>query len=318
MHRIEFTQIGGFKVGNAQNYDAMTGVTALVFDGPNVAGIDISGGGPAARESFLFSPLANPQSITALLLSGGSAYGLAASAGAMAYLEEHNMGYHLGDIVVPIVPQSCIFDLGIGSSSVRPDFDMGYKACADSVNNRAVSGNIGGGTGASVGKLYGMSRSQKAGIGYYAVQLGELKMGAVVIVNALGDIFDYRDGTKVAGLLTADRKEFASLEEELYCAQKKITAGTNTTIGAVITNGDFTQQQMCKIAAMTRSAFGRSINPVGTSGDGDTIYAVSTGKVKSNPDLAGTLACRVLSEAILDAVKSAKMEESEYLSKIRK
>ena len=125
MHRIEFTQIGGFKVGNAQNYDAMTGVTALVFDGPNVAGIDISGGGPAARESFLFSPLANPQSITALLLSGGSAYGLAASAGAMAYLEEHNMGYHLGDIVVPIVPQSCIFDLGIGSSSVRPDFDMG-------------------------------------------------------------------------------------------------------------------------------------------------------------------------------------------------
>ena len=193
----------------------------------------------AARESFLFSPLANPQSITALLLSGGSAYGLAASAGAMAYLEEHNMGYHLGDIVVPIVPQSCIFDLGIGSSSVRPDFDMGYKACADSVNNRAVSGNIGGGTGASVGKLYGMSRSQKAGIGYYAVQLGELKMGAVVIVNALGDIFDYRNGTKVAGLLTADRKEFASLEEELYCAQKKITAGTNTTIGAVITNGDF-------------------------------------------------------------------------------
>ena len=236
----------------------------------------------------------------------------------MAYLEEHNMGYHLGDIVVPIVPQSCIFDLGLGSSSVRPDFDMGYKACADSVNNRAVSGNIGGGTGASVGKLYGMSRSQKAGIGYYAVQLGELKMGAVVIVNALGDIFDYRNGTKVAGLLTADRKEFASLEEELYCAQKKITAGTNTTIGAVITNGDFTQQQMCKIAAMTRSALGRSINPVGTSGDGDTIYAVSTGNVKSNPDLAGTLACRVLSEAILDAVKSAKMEESEYLSKIRK
>ena len=143
-------------------------------------------------------------------------------------------------------------------------------------------------------------------------------MGAVVIVNALGDIFDYRNGTKVAGLLTADRKEFASLEEELYCAQKKIIAGTNTTIGAVITNGDFTQQQMCKIAAMTRSALGRSINPVGTSGDGDTIYAVSTGKVKSNPDLAGTLACRVLSEAILDAVKSAKMEESEYLSKIRK
>ncbi len=318
LKEIKITDMKGFRFGNAQNYDAMTGVTAVVFDKPNVCGIDISGGGPAARESYLFTPLAAQQSVTALLLSGGSAYGLAASVGAMKYLEERNMGYHLGNLVVPIVPQSCIFDLGIGSSTVRPDAEMGYAACVDAENNNAVSGNIGGGTGGTAGKIFGMARAQKTGIGYHAVQLGELQMGAVVIVNAFGDIFDYSNGQKIAGAMNEDRSEFVSLEETLYQGQYRIQEKTNTTIGAVFTNGDFTQQEMCKIAAMTRSALGRSINPVGTGGDGDTIYAISTGGVKSNYNLAGTLACRVLSEAIIDAVKSAKMSDEEYLSKIRR
>lgn len=311
--KIDFKEIEGLRIGNAQNYEAMTGVTALVFDKPNVCGVDISGGGPAARENYLFTPLAAQQSVTALLLSGGSAYGLEAACGAMKYLEERDMGYHLGPMVVPIVPQSCIFDLGIGSYKIRPDIEMGYQACVDAEKNNPVSGNIGGGTGATVGKLFGMKRAQKAGIGYAALQAGPLKIGAVVIVNAFGDIFDYRDGRKVAGVMNEERTAFVDFEENFYGWQLKIPQGQNTTIGAVIMNGDFTQQQMSKIAAMTRSALGRSINPVGTGGDGDTIYAISTGEVKSDPNLAGTLACRALSEAILDAVYSAKMDDSEYL-----
>ena len=311
--KINISDIGGFRIGNAQDYDAMTGVTAIVFDVPNTCGIDISGGGPAARESYLFTPLAAKQSVTALLLSGGSAYGLAASTGAMKYLEERNMGFHLGNIVVPIVPQSCIFDLGIGSAKVRPDFQMGYDACVAAENNNPVSGSVGGGTGATVGKIRGMARSQKAGIGYAAFQVGELKMGAVVIVNALGDIFDWKNGEKIAGLLTEDRKSFVSLEEEMYKIQESIPHGMNTTIGAVITNGDFSQQEMTKIAYMTRAALGRSINPVGTGADGDTIYAISVGGVKSDVNIAGTLACRTLSEAIIDAVESSRMNDADYL-----
>ncbi len=314
---IPFAELEGFRVGNAQDYNAMTGVTALVFDVPNVCGIDISGGGPAARESYLFTPLAYRQSVTALLLGGGSAYGLAASAGAMKYLEEHNMGYHLGPLVVPIVPQSCIFDLGIGSSAVRPDFDMGYEACRSAEKSNPRSGNIGGGTGATVGKIMGMERSQKAGIGYCALKAGDLKIGAVVIVNAFGDIFDFTTGKKIAGTMNEERTAFADTEDLLYGAQVKIQEGMNTTIGAVITNGDCTQQEMCKIAAMTRAGLSRSINPVGTSGDGDTVYAISTGGIKSDPNIAGTLASRALSMAITDAVKSAAMPDTDFLPLVK-
>ena len=313
---ISITDIGGFRIGNAQDYDAMTGVTAIVFDRKNTAGIDISGGGPAARESFLFTPLSYKQSITALLLSGGSAYGLAAATGAMQYLEEHGMGYRLADMVIPIVPQSCIFDLST-KTKVRPDAKMGYAACKDAERNALPqSGNVGGGCGASVGKLCGLKRAQKSGIGYYALQVGELKVGAIVIVNALGDVFDFRNGKKVAGAMNAERTAFIDSEEVLYSMQEgmqnKIQEGKNTTIGAVITNAKFSQQEMCKIAAMTRAGLARSINPVGTSADGDTVYAVSCGDIKSDYNLVGTLASRVLSMAILDAVSSSKMTEEEY------
>ncbi|MBP5696985.1 MAG: P1 family peptidase [Treponema sp.] len=316
LKEISIKDIGGFRIGNAQNYDAMTGVTAIVFDRENTAGIDISGGGPAARESYLFTPLAYKQSITALLLSGGSAYGLAAATGAMQYLEEHRMGYRLMDMVIPIVPQSCIFDLST-KTKVRPDAKMGYDACQNAeLDALPKSGNVGGGCGASVGKICGLKRAQKSGIGYYALQVGHLKVGAVVIVNALGDVFDFRSGKKVAGAMNAERTAFMDSEEELYSMQNKIqqklTEGTNTTIGAIITNASFSQQEMCKIAAMSRSGLARSINPVGTSADGDTVYAVSCGGVKSDCNLVGTLASRVLSMAILDAVTSSKMTEEEY------
>ena len=319
--KIDFCDVGGFRVGNAQNYEAMTGVTALVFDKKNVCGVDIRGGGPAARENFLFSPLSYQQSVTALLLSGGSAYGLASADGAMKYCEEHDMGYRLKNIVVPIVPQSCIFDLGIGSSKVRPDSQMGYDACKNAEggkNSGAISGNAGAGTGATVGKIFGMLQAQKSGIGYSAVQCGKLKVGAVIVVNALGDIFDFRTAQKIAGAVDAERKNFLSVEETLCASAIRAQEGMNTTIGAVVMNGKLSQQELCKVAAMTRAAFGRSINPVGTTADGDTMYAVSTGDVPVDVNAAGALACRVVSEAIIDAVKSARMDDEEFISLVKK
>lgn len=316
LKKIDIREIEGVRFGNAQNFDAMTGVTALVFDRANTCGIDISGGGPAARESFLFTPLAYKQSVTALLLSGGSAYGLEAASGAMRYLEEREMGYKIGKGVVPIVPQSCIFDLS-AVSKVRPDIQMGYDACLDAEKNAEVkSGNFGGGTGASVGKICGLRQAQKAGIGYAAFSLGPLQVGAVVIVNAFGDIFDFEKGVKVAGLMDEGRKHFLSTEEVLYKNILKVREGENTTIGAVLTNAAFSQQECCKIASMTRAAFARSINPVGTTGDGDTMYAISLADEKNNLkvdiNLVGILACRAVSTAILDAVKSASMGEDDY------
>lgn len=337
MEKIDIRELDGVRFGNAQSYEGMTGVTALVFDAPNLCGIDISGGGPAARESFLFTPLACKKSVDALLLSGGSAYGLEAASGAMRYLEERGRGYPVGGLVVPIVPQSCIFDLGFGGGKIRPDIRMGYEACRDAEKNRPVSGSVGGGTGATVGKIFGMARAQKSGIGYAAYKAGGLKMGAVVIVNALGDVFDFRSGKKVAGALDETRTRFASCEDAVYAMQERLSAhggaergadggerraeslhgGANTTIGAVITNGDFSQQALCKIAAMTRSALARSVNPVGTDADGDTVYAVSTGGAAADVNAAGLLACRCLSEAILDAVTASKMSDAEYLKYIQ-
>ena len=163
-----------------------------------------------------------------------------------------------------------------------------------------------------------MAQSQKSGIGYYAVQCGDLKVGAVVIVNALGDVFDYRTGKKIAGTLNKQRTEFIDGEDLMYERAAALANGTNTTIGAVITNAQLSQQEMCKVAAMTRSALARCINPVGTTADGDTVYAVSVGKVPSDVNVVGTLASRVLSEAILDAVKSSAMDDAEYLKLLPK
>lgn len=315
--RIKITDIEGIRIGNAQDYDAMTGVTVILFDVENNGGVDVSGGGPASREVHLLSPVTNRNSLHALVLSGGSAYGLDASGGVMRYLEERGKGLHVANAIVPLVCQSCIFDLGIGNGKVRPDADMAYKACENAEQNEAISGNVGAGTGASVGKLLGIHRAQKSGIGYYAVQIGELKVGAVVVVNAVGDIFDYKTGRKIAGMLTEDRTEFADAEEVMFQIKAEGAEGANTTIGAVFTNAAFDKANMNKIASMARSAYSRCINPVGTMADGDTIYAMSVGKVKADINMVGTLAATVLSEAILDAVRSAKMEEKEFLSKFK-
>ncbi|MBS6396099.1 MAG: P1 family peptidase [Clostridiales bacterium] len=307
VREIPVTEMKGLRIGNAQDDCAKTGVTVLLFDQGAKVGVDVSGGGPASRETHLASPVTADNPVNAIVLSGGSAYGLAAGDGVMRYLEEHGIGFDTGYARVPLVCQSCIYDLGYGSAKVRPDAGMGYRACVDAGNSVPVSGNTGAGTGATVGKLYGMERSVKAGLGIHAVAVGALQMAAVVVVNALGDIYDPKTGQKVAGLRSEDGLSFVDTCQELYKISRRRDLFTgNTTIGAVVTNGSFSKAEMSKIASMTRNAYARCINPVGTLADGDTIYAASLGEVEADINMAGTLAAEVMAEAILKAVYAVK------------
>lgn len=302
MTRISLTEIEGVRIGNAQDKEAKTGVTVLLFEDGARVGVDISGGGPASRETPLTSPVTADNPIHAIVLSGGSAFGLAASDGVMRYLEEHGIGFDTGYAKIPLVCQSCIYDLGCGRADIRPDAAMGYAACISAEQNYPESGNIGGGTGATVGKLYGMARAMKGGLGIYAVSVGQLKMAAVVVVNALGDIYDIEKGEQLAGLLTEDLQGFADTCQEFYLINKKKELfQSNTTIAAVITNGKFSKTEMTKIASMARNAYARCIRPVGTMADGDTIYAASVGEVEADINMAGTLAAEVLGRAIKEA-----------------
>ena len=306
IREIAITDMPEVSIGNVQSVEAKTGVTVLLFDKKGaVVGVDISGGGPASRETPLTSPVTADNPINAIVLSGGSAYGLAAADGVMRCLEDHGIGFETGYARVPLVCQSCIYDLGYGSATVRPDSAMGYAACEKALAGGNPScGSVGAGTGATVGKICGMERAMKSGLGMYAVELGELRMAAVVVVNALGDIFDPSTGKKIAGLLTADGTSFGDSCEELWKMGRRENLFTgNTTIGAVFTNGKFNKAQMNKIASMTRNAYARCINPVGTMADGDSIYAASAGDVEADLNVAGTLAAYVMERAIVAAIR---------------
>ena len=308
MKEISIREIENIKIGNAENSAAGTGCTVLLFEQGAPAGLDVRGGGPASRESELLKPLASAEVIHAVLLSGGSAFGLDAAGGVMQYLEERDIGFDVGITKVPLVCQSCLFDLAVGDFRVRPDKAMGYQACENAQEGNYRDGNFGAGCGATVGKLHGKDFCMKSGIGSYAVQIGELKVGAIVAVNSLGDIYDWRTGKKVAGLLAPDKKTFLATDEEVYKSYEIVNNKFvgNTTIGAVVTNARFNKTQLCKMAGMTHNGYARSIRPVHTSADGDSIYAVSVGTVAADLDMVGTLAAEVMSEAILRAVRSAE------------
>ena len=302
MKEIKLTDIGNFNIGNAQDLENGTGVTVIISKEGMGAGIDIRGGGPASRETPLLNPLMHAETIHALVLSGGSAFGLDASAGVMEYLEERNIGFDVGFTKVPLVLQSCIFDLGYKNFKIRPDKEMGYKACLDSENNIIKEGSFGAGTGAAVGKLYGMEQSQKSGLGVYAVQVVELKIGAIVAVNAFGDVFDNK-GNKIAGLKDKNGN-FLDFKEEMYKSIKPKNHFTdNTTIGAIITNAKFSKAMLCKVASMGQNGLARRISPVHTMSDGDSVYALSVGNLEADVNVVGTLACQVMEMAIERAVR---------------
>lgn len=316
MKQININEIENIRIGNAENKEAGTGCTVIICENGAVSGLDVRGGGPASRESELLKPTAASGFINAVLLSGGSAFGLDAAGGVMEYLEEKNIGFDVGVTKVPLVAQSCIFDLTVGDMKVRPDKAMAYEACINSENNNPSMGNVGAGTGATVGKLGGMTTAMKGGLGSYAVQIGDLKVGAIVAVNACGDIFDYDTHQIIAGLLTPNLKSFANTEQVIYnmCEAAMTSGGSgienkemqNTTIGVVITNGKFTKAQMNKIATMAHNGYARTINPVHTSLDGDSIYAMSVGEVQADMDMVGTLAANVMGHAVCDAIRKAE------------
>ena len=316
LKEISILDIKGVSIGHEQNDEAKTGVSVLYFPNGAQVGCDISGGGPASREIHLTDSMTADNPINAVVLSGGSAYGLAASDGVMKCLEENGIGYNTGFALVPLVCQSCIYDLGYGKNNVRPDSNMGYEACKRALESSSdLQGNIGAGTGATVGKLCGMKQATKTGLGICAVEFGELQIAAVVVLNAFGDVFSPENGQKIAGLMNPERKMFWDLEEmfmRFMSAPKDMFTG-NTTIGAIITNAKFDKAKLNKIASMTRNAYARCINPVGTLADGDSIYACSVGDVVSDVNLVGTLSAKVMQQAILNAVETAKIEEEEYL-----
>ena len=306
---IPFNEIPGLRTGHAQDNEGITGCTVLLADTDMAAAVDVRGGGPASRETELLSPTASCERIHALLLGGGSAFGLRAAEGVMRYLEERGRGFDTGFAFVPLVCASCLYDLGIGDPSARPDADMGYAACLDTSRNSADCGNVGAGTGCTVGKLGGAATMMKSGLGFYAVRTGEVMVGAVVAVNALGDIFDIETGRQTAGMLSPDGRSFAGSERALFrtCAERADNLFTgNTTIGAVVTNACFDKSRLKKIAAMAHNGFARTIRPVHTSADGDSIYALSTGSLRANLDAVGTLAAYVMGKAVNRAVLSAK------------
>ena len=309
MKEIPVTSIENIAIGQAENAAAGTGCTVFVSRDGMAAGLDVRGGGPASRESQLLNPLMSAQVLHAVVLAGGSAYGLGAADGVMKCLEERGIGFDVAVTKVPLVAQSDLFDLTVGDGSVRPDAAMGYEAAKralEAPNYR--DGSFGAGCGATVGKIGGMETCMKTGIGSYAVQLGDLKIGAVVALNALGDVFDWKTGRQVAGLLTEDRTGLRSttefMQRSIEVVENRFTG--NTTLGIIITNAAFRKPALCKIAGMAHDGYARSIRPVHTSADGDSIYAVSVGDVAADQDLVGTLAADVMSEAILRAVDHAE------------
>ena len=307
MKEIGIMEVGGFRVGHAQNREAATGCTVLLCDRMSPAGLDVRGGGPASRESQILNPLMAAEGINAVLLSGGSAFGLDAAGGVQRYLEERDIGFDVGFAKVPLVSESCLFDLGVGSKDVRPDAAMAYAACENASYDPPAEGNEGAGTGCTVGKYKGAARAMKSGFGTFAVEAGNVRVGALVAVNALGDICG-PDGRPVAGLLTADGKGLSSTVEELMddVSHAANLFSGNTTLGIVVTNCVFRKPELCKIAGMTHNGYARAIRPVHTTADGDSIYALSVGDVPGDVNLVGTMAAYAMERAIVRAAAAAE------------
>lgn len=307
MERITWNEIDFVKVGNATDAVGKTGLTVLRFPQGAQGGLHISGGGPAARESGVLDPTTAPTPVNALVLGGGSAFGLCASDGVMQSLEARNIGFPTAYGVVPIVCQSDIYDLSYGNPKSRPTVEMARDACERTfTSTEPMSGNVGAGTGATVGKVCGMERAMKGGIGYAAAKLGNLVVGAVVVVNAFGNVYD-RHGHALRGVMDEGRQNILDAcqlmfdqyegrseskpllgkfvkskmrNETLQDGNSPCEAGLgmekgNTTIGAIVTNAAFHKGELTKIAMMATNGYARSIRPVGTLSDGDTIYAFS-------------------------------------------
>ncbi len=303
------TDIAGIRVGHAIDLRRPTGCTVVVVEEGAVAGVDVRGSAPGTRETDLLDPVRSIHKVHAVVLSGGSAFGLDTASGVVRYLEEKGIGYQTSVALVPIVPAAILFDLAVGDPAVRPGPQTGYDACSAADSGPTPEGNVGAGAGATVGKLLGHEYAMKGGLGTASIQAGDLTVAALAAVNAVGDVVDPRTGSILAGARAKDGQGFADTASLLRSGPPTLRRGgfgENTTLVVVATNAAFDKSGMTKIAQMAHDGLARCINPVHMPFDGDTVFALST-EALTGADLGqvGALAAEVTARAIVRAVLQA-------------
>ena len=306
------TDVAGLRVGHFTDPRRPTGCTVILTPEGAVAGVDVRGAAPGTRETELLSPLNAVERVHAIVLAGGSAFGLDAASGVMRWLDERGFGIEVGPARVPIVPAAILFDLWVGDASIRPDAASGYAACEAASTQPVAEGNVGAGSGATVGKLFGIGRAMRGGIGTASVTVGGITVGALVAVNAIGDVIDPSTGRVVVGARTPDGAALFGTMQALLRGElpAPLQPGMATTLGVVATDAVLTKAQANKMAQMAHDGLARSINPVHTMSDGDTLFALATGRSgHSGPSasltLIGALGAEVVAAAVLRAVRAA-------------
>lgn len=304
------TDVAGLSVGHYTDTRRPTGCTVVLTPQGAVAGVDVRGAAPGTRETELLSPLNAVEQVHAILLSGGSAFGLDAAAGVMRWLDERGHGVAVGPARVPIVPAAILFDLWVGDSTIRPDAASGYAACEAASTLPPAEGNVGAGAGATLGKLFGIGRAMKGGIGSASVTVGGVTVGALVAVNAMGDVIDPSTGRPIAGARTADGRALLGTMAAWRAGDlpAPLQPGGATTIGIVATDAVLTKAQANKVAQMAHDGLARCIDPVHTMADGDTIFALATGTSgqRAHVTVLGAFAAQVMTTAVLRAVRAAR------------
>lgn len=303
------TAINGFRVGHQTHLQGATGCTVIICPDGTIGGVDQRGGAPGTRETDLLRPMHLVETVNAIVLSGGSAYGLATADGVMRYLEENQIGYRVGaEFVVPIVPAAILMDLPVGEPGIRPDAEMGYDACGVATDAPVKQGSVGAGTGCRIGAFAGNELASKGGIGSAAIDLGDgLIVAALVAVNSQGDVLD-EDGTVLAGLRNAENPEtFVGMMNVMRTLVRMPQPPTtsNTVIGVVATNAKLTKEHVNKVAQMAHDGLARAISPSHTMFDGDTIFALATGEIPANVSAIGAFAAEAVSQAIRNGIRSA-------------
>jgi len=295
--------VPGIKVGHAFNTEAKTGCTVILPETEVTAGVDVRGSAPGTREIEVLKPVRIIQKIHAVTLTGGSAFGLNAAGGVQKYLEEQHIGFETGVIKVPIVPAAVIFDLAVGDSAIRPDFDMGYRACLNASSNETSEGAVGVGCGATVAKLGGQQFASRGGVGTCSKKWGELVIGVLTVVNSLGEVIDPNSGEIIAGVKKENNPGFVESIPLMRLMSTGAFPSSNTTLSVVATNASLTKEQCTKLAQMAQNGFARAIRPAHTMYDGDIVFALSTGEKKADINYLGALACELVAESIVRAVK---------------
>lgn len=318
MKTIPLTAIEGIRVGHAHDAEALTGCTVVLCERGATGGVDQRGGAPGTRETDPLRPMHLVQQVHAVLLTGGSAFGLDAASGVVRYLEEQGVGFDVGVAKVPIVPAAVLFDLTLGRADRRPDAAMGYAACQAASSAPPAEGNVGAGMGATVGKILGMSQAMKSGLGCAAYDLGGgLQVGALMVVNAFGDVVDPQSGRILAGARAVHQGPLhiggARFADTLAVMRSRIGRGGlrfaargNTVIGVVVTNARLSKEEANKVAQMAQDGIARTVRPAHTMLDGDTIFALATGRKRADVNLVGAYAAESVAQAILRAVTLAK------------